>query len=692
MTNKSLYAFFIILALLGASCNFATNLFSGGGGVNQPNTRKVSAGGFSGQVRPDGVVQLAWEPINGAEHYLLELQIGGQEYVPLASLAAEARSFEDDYAPGDASFTYRLSGLDSSGLLDSKQITLTTPPDRSDPLRVTPEFDMTPAQIDPNNFDPNNFDPNNFDPSQFDPNNFDPSLFAPQPIETQAVIGPQGGELSVTGSNGVVYTLSVPPGALDFDTPITLRPISNIPDLPLSGGLSAGVFIEPAALVFDVPATLRMTPPADFPAPAGPLSLAFAFEQDGREFHLYPFDIGGELALSNPHLANPGPIPAAIGPLADIAKARFGGGYGQGSGTAQDVKNISQKPPAKSANRTAQRAAVSQLGDLTPLPDIESPADLPNLPPQAKELAQTGEALRQKLGKVDDLSGMLESLEDLSIYIDAGGGKYNQGLNRQILEAFVDKAQALLKKNKGICLTQDDFLAQELVERLSNPKDNLSKALAERFKQKYGQKLLDDLTYGRKDCTFELDLKSNLTFEAEKSTLFTTAEAPKMKLLMTYSKGEIYLQGGGTMSLKMRVAGSCSFPLKQYDNLFLYVDKMYPVFEKGQLKDFSLSSYSVLGWTKAIKASGGGLECPTFVNVSGGGDYWTGLFISTRATFGNPIMTGWKITPSSPASAGGLKAHWESIKPSFSPLGVPETLMSEDTKLDLRVVSLQKKK
>ncbi|GAB4456835.1 MAG: hypothetical protein OHK0041_21750 [Anaerolineales bacterium] len=689
--KKKWYVFFTVLSLLALSCNFIYNLATPSQDKNQPGSGGAAqTEGFAAQSTAGGAIQLTWTPVNGAQKYLLELKDEEGNYLPLTLLDAATLSFEDVNVPENTRLTYRLTGMNQSGRLDSRELTLTTQPTAPDPLAVTPEYDMAPPQIDPANFDPNNFDP-----SQFDPNNFDPSVFVPQPVESQAVIGPDGGELTVTGSNGVIYTLTVPPGALNYETAISLQPISNIPDLPLSGGLMAAVLIEPETLVFEVPATLRMTPPSDFPAPAAPLTLAFAFGQDGQDFHLYPFDIGGELTQNIPHNASLLPSVQKIGPLADIAKARFGGGYGQGSGTVQDVRNISKKTPTRSAHRTAQRAALSQVDDLTPLPNIEEMAEIPNLPPEAAQFEKDGQRVQQHMEAADDLSSLREALEDFSIYINSGGAKYNKSLNKKILEILVDKLKTLLQKNKGECLTADDFLAQELVERLANPKDNFSKAMSARFKAKYGQTLLNDLIFGRKDCQFELSLKSNLTFEAFESTLFTDAQATKMKLFLQYAMGEIYLNGGGKMKLKMYVTGVCSFPLRQYDNLIFNVDKMYPVFEGKTLTDFSFSKYSVSGWEKKVSISGkDGKDCPGFVRLNGGGDYWSALFTVTRATFAEQFIRGWKIssTGKGAVGTGSLQAHWESVVVSFTPVGEPDAIMSEDTKLDLKVTATPKKK
>lgn len=676
--KKKLLPFFLIFTAVSLACNFATSLVPStkASGVTPP-APNPNADGLSAEATTDGGVLLQWVPFSGAEKYLVEVQIA-DEFVQLTTLPADQTSYEDRNVPDDTRFTYRVSSLMGTAQGESKEITVETPLIVSNPLQVTLEFDQAPAPL--------SIDPNNFDPSTIDPENFDSSMFLPQPVQTEAVIGPQGGEISVTDSNGVIYTLSVPPDALQFDVTITLKPISGIPDLPLSGGLMAAVFIEPESLVFDVPATLKMTPPAGVPAAAGPLALAFAFEAEGQEFHLYPFATDGAQGKTGGHLASLKENLDFIHPLSGIAKLRYGGGYGDGSGTAQDVKAIVKKPTSKPQNRAAQRLAVSQLDELTPLG-----------PDAAIEFGKEGEAILQKVGQADDWSKLMDALDVYSEYLNAGGNKYefNRKLNDKILDLLVDKAKKLLDKNKGGCLTEDDFKARELVERLTNPKSSFSKALAARFIQKYGQQTLNDLAQTRITCSFKLTMDSTLTFTAEGSTLHAGAKIPALELFPVYAKGKIYLTGEGTMMQDFRVTGICSFPLKHYDNLKFFVGNLTPLFGKdGTIADFNLSEYAVRGWINhvnvAITESGKG--CPTMVQIKGGGDYWTGLFIAARFNMDTQKITNWDVQTNWTAddSFHSLQAVWVAVQPSFTPFGVAGTTSSENTKFELKVTKTSK--
>lgn len=84
-----------------------------------------------------------------------------------------------------------------------------------------------------------------------------------------ATIPIEGGEVSAIGSDGVVYSLQVPFGALIAPTAITITPLTNVTSLPVSGPIVGAVRLAPAGLALQVPATLVVTLPG--PVPAGGL-------------------------------------------------------------------------------------------------------------------------------------------------------------------------------------------------------------------------------------------------------------------------------------------------------------------------------------------------------------------------------------------------------------------------------------
>jgi hypothetical protein len=123
---------------------------------------------------------------------------------------------------------------------------------------------------------------------------------AVQPAPTAAVrldsaaavtrtIGPAGGTLAATATDGSVHTLTVPPRALRRDTAITLTPIASIADLPAGVSLAGGTHLVPEGQKFDTPVTLELVLAA---APAG-APVPFSYAGDLQQRHLYPATVAG---------------------------------------------------------------------------------------------------------------------------------------------------------------------------------------------------------------------------------------------------------------------------------------------------------------------------------------------------------------------------------------------------------------
>lgn len=92
----------------------------------------------------------------------------------------------------------------------------------------------------------------------------------------EATISEEGGTLTATDRNGVVYTLTVPASALAEDTVIGMYPVLDVATLPADAQVAGGVHFVPDGLVLQLGATLTM----EFPAGTDLLSL-FAVKYDG---------------------------------------------------------------------------------------------------------------------------------------------------------------------------------------------------------------------------------------------------------------------------------------------------------------------------------------------------------------------------------------------------------------------------
>ncbi len=119
-----------------------------------------------------------------------------------------------------------------------------------------------------------------------------------------ASIGPAGGTLTATATDGTVYTLTVPENALLSGHTLSLTPISRIQDLPLTGGFVGAVHLEPDGLQFLEPALLNITSPHDLDATH---LRGFNAHGQGQEFYLQASSVDGHtVTLPLTHFSNPG--------------------------------------------------------------------------------------------------------------------------------------------------------------------------------------------------------------------------------------------------------------------------------------------------------------------------------------------------------------------------------------------------
>jgi hypothetical protein len=277
----------------------------------------------------------------------------------------------------------------------------------------------------------------------------------------------------------------------------------------------------------------------------------------------------------------------------------------------------------------------------------------------------------------------MDLMLDVIKYLESGGNEYNKGLNNKLLDLLAERAQELLKRAGEACLTQDAVMAQILAKQLRSPGGSVTyQEVANRLTQKFGDKALKDVEEIGKQCAYGLEMKSTLSFDAEGSTLFSSAEVERIPLHPSFGNGQVRLWGGYDMKLKHYVTGTCSYPIQQYDSLWLEVG-MDLIYQNDKLIDIDLNQYKVHGWTAAAGASGSGKDCPTAVRLVGGGDYWTPLFIVSRQVNGGFSLRGWNIQADDPKYVKSLTATWESVVPSFPAPGGGK--MSEDSKFKLVV-------
>lgn len=81
------------------------------------------------------------------------------------------------------------------------------------------------------------------------------TLVVGDPIASGDVSVMGGGTVSGTTADGVTYTLTVPPGSVETDTQVSIRPVTGTSDW---GAIAAGADLEPHGLFLDLPAMLTI--------------------------------------------------------------------------------------------------------------------------------------------------------------------------------------------------------------------------------------------------------------------------------------------------------------------------------------------------------------------------------------------------------------------------------------------------
>jgi hypothetical protein len=98
-------------------------------------------------------------------------------------------------------------------------------------------------------------------------------------------IGTNGGTLSLTNARGVIFTLTVPAGAVEGSRVMQMSAVTNLIGNPVGNDNQWMVKLEPSGLQFLRPAVLSIDLPAD--QPVGEL-VSYWFDGRGRDFGLMP--------------------------------------------------------------------------------------------------------------------------------------------------------------------------------------------------------------------------------------------------------------------------------------------------------------------------------------------------------------------------------------------------------------------
>ena len=246
MKSIKLALLLIFLVLFSISCAVLSRSVTGGGSGGGDGGPKS----FTAEAPPYGSVKLKWEAVEDAQVYVLEHQLDGlDDFIPVMVFNAAQTNYEDFLAPKKSKLTYRLQTFTDGKPVGYSTASVTTAAVLPNPLTVQ-------------------------------------AAFADDQMVTQS-IGPEGGSMSLTDQNGVIYELKVPAGAVQEATDFTLTPVTDVQVWPLDGPNLGSVRIGPEGLDLNAHPTLTITLPDGFPQD-GTLPVGYGFDGTGTEFHLFP--------------------------------------------------------------------------------------------------------------------------------------------------------------------------------------------------------------------------------------------------------------------------------------------------------------------------------------------------------------------------------------------------------------------
>jgi len=609
-------------------------------------------------------VDLAWNPVDGANGYRVENQFGDSEWFVLAELGADATAYEDFPAPANMELNYRLIPLLGNGKGEALSASVVTPEIVPNPYTVQvtleePDYSNIGLEIpgfDPSTFDPSTFDPSTLDLSGLDPDNLDLSSLGPEPVTAHARIGPEGGTLSVTGMNGVIYTLDIPPGALSFSTLFSMTPVAELGEFPFSGGWMAAVQILPHGIYFDTPATLTFAVPVDEenpePTDSGLIGIGFAFASDGRNFHPVPFE---SMGVSESYLpGSAAKVASVVGapPLTifriDEMTLKKANSAGMAEGTPSERDNLVDKHPSDSPSDQADEQEATR--------DDQDSAE-------QQRAWRRADVIRGRLFSAKSAQQLVDALTEFREFFDSSD--YDL-LNEEQQDLLWDQALAgafeLLVEAK--CPSSEAAAVQDLVRRLRDPKSTFDKEFARRFEEAYGKQGQDWLKAldSTQSCKVKLYVLSRVYVSDDMGTLRIWVEF-EVPLRWRYD-GRPFLQGSGDLKYRSDlpptlVGGECTnFQINALDQSVFIVNELRPVFSpQGDLIDWNLRPYTAMGVQNR-----GSMDCGESRAEGGAigglvGDLWGGAVdLATSAGFQQKLgWEGWEIKP---GSQSGSFAIW----------------------------------
>jgi hypothetical protein len=607
--------------------------------------------GFKAEVTSPISVLLTWTPVPGATEYRIEGSVAGGAWFPVASATSDVASFEVVPIPDELEVAFRLSAVQADGTATRREVTVTTPRQAPNPLTVQAtleEINPTLPGFDPSTFDPSTFDPSTLDPSLFNPDTFDPASLVPQPTTVTQEIGPSGGQMEATSSDGVVYTLTLPEGALPFPLDISMTPILSIDGLPGGTELLGAVQIEPDDIELAEPATLTIRWPESGANGTQDLLAGIGFGVAGNDFHFSPLDPEEPGTSSTVGAAKMARLAARQAGAAGgvVTSTRLGSHGAVRTSPSTAIENAQSHAAIDHARLSDQRFEAGRAayegtsgGGVT-----VAPGSFANfMADRIKQQAQSG-----------SYADLYEALIDWKRLLREGATELDSDKMDEVWDLLLDKLHGLLKQAaEATCMSDAHMYGIEMAQRLTKPASAFDRELLKRFKEKYGaegQDLLRKAVQLVERCPLYLVVKSDIQYtniDGEVIEHSKISSVIPLNWRFGQNDGQPYLTGKGDIQYEeftMEISGCFAHPNTKVGSQ-LVVLRLAPTFKNdGTVDNFVLDRYKAKGYAREIiipKTSG---DCggKGGTNAGAGDLWWTDYGAYMMVNGGFPIKD-WQV-------------------------------------------------
>jgi len=386
--------------------------------------------------------------------------------------------------------------------------------------------------------------------------------------QAEAVIPVAGGTLSVTGSDGTVFRLDIPSGALVTDTLVRMIPVGQIEGMPF-GSEQFAVQFEPEGLQLYANAILTITPLQEIPVDQ---QIFFGYQRLGENLVLVPPVMDSrEIKIVVMHFSGAG---VAKGLLADIesVRARIGG----------DAESRIRSAFAEKLQQERQRQLLGQA-DGEPIDwegffkQYEEQVVKPRVAAAGESCAAGRLALQTLLG--------FERQKQLLGMAGENSGFIDQGVMDTVAETCMKEEYEMCRDNHIIHRVIPAWLGLSRQYQLLGVEGGASAPVLEKAKE-----------YVRKCLTFELRFESQGTFD-DGGDGYTSSVDSKIKI--QFNPGDFNMKGQAPLvnnAFEFRVS-DCSVESMRGGDTFEVIQLGYvsdtksPTDELGYVRDFELIYY-----------------------------------------------------------------------------------------------------